>query len=314
MVIQDAAPDAPPECNQVALLAAEHVLADVLLVLDRSGSMNYSISQNCSCDPSSNPRVICDDLSNCETRWSVLGAALDTTLSSTPFLHWGLKVFSSPGAGQCAVTAGVEIPVGADTAAAIQAQISSITPSGETPTAEAIRAATAYLETQADANTKAILLATDGGPNCGGSPPSVYNDDVEGTTAAITAARKAGFLVYVIGMGTVENLDAFAQAGGTGNYYPGQSPEEITQALAAISKASTCTFTLATMASDPTGVGVYIDKTLIPKDASDGWTFGANAQTIILHGSFCDQTLSDPASVVQALFLGCGQPFPSVLL
>ena len=309
----DAAPDALIACNQVALSVAKHVLADVLLVLDRSGSMNDSINQNCSCDPSSNPKVVCDDLSNCRTRWSTLGAALDTTLSSTPFLHWGLKVFSSPDADSCAVTGGVEVPVGADTTADIQAQIAAITPSGETPTAAAIFAATAYLESQADANSKVILLATDGGPNCGGTPPSVYNDDVDGTTLAIAKARTEGFLVYVIGIGNVGNLDAFAQAGGSASYYPGQSSEEITQALASISKSATCAFTLPSMPFDPTGVAIYLDKTIIPKDASEGWTFGANAQTVLLHGSFCDQTLSDPASIVQVLFLGCGQAFPSTL-
>jgi hypothetical protein len=313
LAIKDAAPDAPIACNQVALSVATHVLTDVLLVLDRSGSMNDSINQNCSCDPSSNPQVVCDDLLNCSTRWSTLGEALGITLSSTPFLHWGLKVFSSPNAGPCVVTGGVDVPVGADTTAAIQAQIAAITPSGETPTAAAILAATAYLETQADTNNKVILLATDGDPNCGGDSPSVYNDDAEGTTAAIKQARNAGFLVYVIGIGKVGNLEAFAQAGGSGSYYPGQSPEEIAQALAAISKAATCTFALDSIPSDPTGVAVYLDKTIIPEDASEGWTFGASAETVLLHGSFCDQTLSDPASVVQVLFLGCGQPFPSIL-
>ena len=67
------------------------------------------------------------------------------------------------------------------------------------------------------------------------------------------------------------------------------------------------------MPFDPTGVAIYLDKTIIPKDASEGWTFGANAQTVLLHGSFCDQTLSDSASIVQVLFLGCGQAFPSTL-
>jgi hypothetical protein len=313
VALKDAAPDAPIVCNQIALSVATHVLADVLLVLDRSGSMNYSIHQSCSCDPTSNPQVVCDDLVNCKTRWSSLGEALGITLSSTPFLRWGLKVFSSPNVGPCAVTGGVEVPVGADTTAAIQAQIAAIAPAGETPTAAAILATTAYLETQADTNSKVILLATDGDPNCGGEVPSVYNEDMEGTTAAIKQARNAGFLVYVIGMGKVGNLEALAQAGGSGSYYPAQSPEEINKALASISKAATCTFALVSMPSDPTGVAVYLDKMTIPQDAADGWTFGANAQTVLLHGSSCDRTLSDPASVVQVLFLGCGQPFPSVL-
>jgi hypothetical protein len=313
LVRVDAAPDAPIVCNETALSTARHVLADVLLVLDRSGSMNYSINQACSCDPNANPQVVCDDLGNCKTRWSTLGAALDITLSSTPQLYWGLKTFSSPSAGSCAVTSGMDVPIGNDTTAAIQAQIAAIEPEGETPTAAAILAATAYLEAQADSNRKFILLATDGEPNCGGDSPSVYNDDVDGTIAAIQSARDAGFMVYVIGIGKVGNLDAFAEAGGSSSYYPGQSPEEIAQALASISTAASCSFALDAMPSDPTGVGVYLDKSLIPRDASDGWTFGANTGTILLHGSYCDRTLADPAAAIQVLFLGCGVPFASIL-
>lgn len=312
-LVADAAADAPIVCNELSLSVTKHVLADVLLVLDRSGSMNYSINQSCSCDPTANPLVVCDNLENCRTRWSALGSALRDTLSSTPLLHWGLKVYSSPDEGPCAVTSGVEVSVGPDTTAAIQSEIAAIEPAGETPTAAAILAATTYLEAQADTNRKFILLATDGEPNCGGSSPSVYNDDVDGTTLAITAARNAGFLVYVIGIGKVGNLDAFARAGGSGSYYPGQSSDEIAQALASISKAATCTFALDAMPTDPTSVGVYLDKSIIPKDASDGWTFGANAQTVLLHGRYCDQTLANPDVVVQALFLGCDQPFPAML-
>lgn len=313
LVGPDAAPDAPIVCNAASLSTAKHVLADVLLVLDRSGSMNYSISQACSCDPNANPQVVCDDLSNCKTRWSTLEAALDVTLSSTPALHWGLKVFSSPNAGPCAVTSGADVPVGNDTTADIQAQIAAIEPAGETPTAAAIVAATTYLKARADGNRKFILLATDGDPNCGGDSPSVYNDDVEGTTAAIRSARDAGFLVYVIGIGKVGNLDAFAQAGGSGSYYPGQSPEEISQALASISAAATCTFALETVPSDPAGVGVYLDKTIVPRDANNGWTFGANTGTVLLHGSYCERTLADPSGIVEVLLLGCGEPFPSLV-
>jgi hypothetical protein len=294
-------------------LVAKHVLGDVLLVLDRSGSMNMSINRACWCDPTSNPQVVCDDLDHCVTRWSALAGALDVALSAASTLRWGLKVFSSPNAGSCGVTQGVEVPIGADTTAAIRAQIAAISPAGDTPTAAAIRAATAYLATIPDSNSKVILLATDGDPNCGGAAPSVYDVDVEGTTAAITQAREAGYLVYVIGIGQLGNLEAFAQAGGTGSYYPGQSPEQMSQALAAISDAASCTFAIDATPSDPSSVGVYLDKTLVPRDARNGWTFGASPQTVVLHGSSCDQTLSSPASVVQVLFLGCDERFPSTL-
>ncbi len=313
MVSRDAAPDAPIICNPVTRSVAKHVLADVLLVLDRSGSMAFSINQECSCDPSANPRVVCDNLEHCVTRWSTLAVAIDTALSSAHDLRWGLKLFASPNAGSCVVTPGVDVPIGGDSRADIRAQIAAITPAGDTPTASAIRASTAYLDSVPDGNSKVILLATDGDPNCGGSAPSVYDVDVEGTIAAVTLARDSGYLVYVIGIGQVGNLKAFAEAGGTSNYYPGQSPEQLSQALAAISKATSCTFSIDATPTDRSSVGVYLDRAIVPKDASNGWSFGANPRTVVLHGSACDRTFSNPATAVEVLFLGCNETFPETL-
>jgi hypothetical protein len=316
--IPDAAPDSPETeaiCSEVVLSTATREPADVLLVLDRSGSMNYSIAEECSCDPWANPTVVCKDTSVCKTRWASLVTALDTTLSATPFLHWGLKLFSSPGADPCEVSRSVEVPISADSAAAIAARIGAITPAGETPTASAIAVARAYLKTLADANSKRILLATDGKPNCGGVPPSVYEDDIDGTAAAITAAVDDGFLVYVIGMGsaaTLKNLDAFAQAGGTGHAYSGQTPDDLTSALSSISKAATCTFVLPTSPANPDWVAIYLNHALVPHDDGNGWSFGASSRIVLFHGSYCDLALADPPPALQVLF-GCGRPAPASL-
>ena len=57
---------------------------------------------------------------------------------------------------------------------------------------------------------------------------------------AIAAAKAAGFPVYVIGIGpSTGNLDKFAVAGGTTNYFPATSPQAMTDAFASISKAVT---------------------------------------------------------------------------
>ena len=303
-------------CSGEVVATATREPADVLLVLDRSGSMSYSVAEECTCDPTGNPKVVCADTVNCRTRWASLVAALDDTMVATPFLHWGLKLFSSPNAGPCNVTSGVEVPLGADATTAIEDQIAAIAPAGETPTASAITEATAYLKTQTDVNSKTILLATDGKPNCGGSPPSVYEDDVTGTINAITMANSAGFLVYIVGMGSgsiVGNLDSFAQAGGTDHYYPAQSPDDLTLALASISKAATCTFALSSTPPDPNWVVVYLDQNMVAQDTSNGWSFGASAQTILLHGSSCDQALAAPSSTVRMLW-SCGSPLPPILL
>ena len=289
------APTGDANCGSVTSNTS-HMPADVLLVLDRSGSMDYSTTSDQNCNGSA----------NCTARWPALTTAVDATLTATAgSISWGLKLYSSPGGSNCTVNSGVEVQISSSSVPAIQSQIANVTPSNNTPTAQAIQAATAYLQKVNDPNNKVILLATDGEPNCApGGQSGTAN--VQGTVDAITAARSAGFLVYVIGIGpSVGNLDNFAQAGGTSHYYPASSPEDLTAAFAAISQAvTTCTFTAPTPPPDPNNVAVYLDKNYIPKDAANGWSFGSNNQTIVLNGSSCDKITSGAASNVQILF-GC---------
>ena len=273
--------------------------ADVLLVLDRSGSMNESIAEDCCCN-------------------NTCASAVNATLTSTPGIRWGLKLFSSPNSSgrnsSCNVNTGVEVPISATAATTIQTQIAGVTPANNTPTAAAITEATKYLKTVTDPNNKVILLATDGEPNCkanGGSSDS----DVPGTVTAIAAALTAGFKVYVVGIGpSVGNLDNFAQAGGTDKYFPATSPQDLASALAAISKAvATCTFALEKTPPDVNNIAVYLDKNLVTKDAANGWSFGANSLTIVLNGTTCDKIMSGAASTVQVLF-GCAGIAPPPIL
>jgi hypothetical protein len=284
----------------------QHMPADVLLVLDRSGSMNESMSEACYCDPanaSGGGAKACADTANCTTRWQAVTSALSGTLTATGDIRWGLKLYTSNGSG-CTVSNGVEVAISATGAAGIQSRISSTSPGGNTPTAQAIAAATAYLKTVSDANNKVILLATDGEPNCASGGSGTPN--VPATVDAITAAKTAGYPVYVIGIGpSVGNLDNFAQAGGTDKYFPATSAADLTSALTAISTAvTTCTFNSPTPPPDPNNVAVYLDKNLVTKDAANGWSFGATNQTIVLNGNSCDLVTSGKATAVQILF-GC---------
>ncbi len=281
--------------------------ADVLLVLDRSGSMDYSTTEDSNCR---------NGAANCTARWPALTSAVDTTLTSTAgSINWGLKLFSSTG-DACGVNSGVEVAISATSVPAIEAKVTATTPGGNTPTAQAITAATTYLKTVNDQNSKYILLATDGEPNCASTGNSDPN--VQATVDAITAAKNAGYLVYVIGIGpqaALTNLQSFAVAGGTTNYYPATSPQALADAFSTISVAvTTCTFALDQAPPDPTNIGVYLDGKGVDKDPTNGWSYGANSQIIVLNGTTCAQITSGKGSTVQ-VFFGCagGPPPPPVL-
>ena len=279
--------------------------ADMLLVLDRSLSMTWSIAADSNCSPRA---------TNCTDRWTAVRTAVTATIGATPSIEWGLELFASPDGGNCGVVAAPQVPIGANSGAMIQAQIAAVAPSSYTPTAAAINAATAYLKTVNDSNNKAILLATDGEPNCGSGMDSSASD-LPNTLTALSAASAAGFPVYVIGIApSGANLSSMAQAGGTADYYPATSPQQLSDALAKISTVvGSCSFTAVSPPPDPTLVSVYVDKQLVPQDANNGWTFGATNSTILLTGTYCDNVMSGTSSQVEILF-GCPNVAPPTVI
>jgi hypothetical protein len=286
--------------------------------LDRSLSMNYSIADICYCNTADMAGGgfgdLCSDKANCMNRWSAIKTAMKTTLADSKNVNWGLKFFSSPNSAECGVTNDPEVPIAADSASKIESQIENADQSLSTPTAAAILKATDYLKTVKDENSKIILLATDGEPNCGGKPASTFNDDVSGATNAVSAASAAGFPVYVIGIGpSVTNLSQLALAGGTDkDFFPANSADQLAEALSSISKlVGSCSFTAEEAPPDLNKVAVYVNKQQIPKDENDGWTFGATSQDIQLTGSYCQQIMDGIETKVQILF-GCLE-FPPIL-
>ena len=281
--------------------------ADVLIVLDRSESMTWSLSTDSACN-ASDP--------SCSSRIAAVVPAVSAVVADNPGIYWGLELFSTPGGARCEVAAAPQVPIGADSAPAIQSALAALTTATSTPTTAALTVATNYLRTVSDGNNKAILLATDGLPNCGsGGGGGVGADDLAGATTAAGAAKQAGFPVYVIGIGpSVSNLDALAQAGGTGNYYPVTSTAALNAALSAIAQvvSATCTFKANTTPPVKDLVYVYVDKTLVAKNDSNGWAFDASDptySTIILTGRVCDDMLAGVTTQVQILF-GCPNEIP----
>jgi hypothetical protein len=319
------APTADSNCGLVTSQTKRQPV-DVLLVLDRSLSMNFSIAEACYCfqeDVSGGGGSLCSDTSNCTTRWNAIKDAMKTTLATSTYVNWGLKFFMTPDAAQCGVTPDPEVPVGADTASKIQSTIESATKSLSTPTTEAIKAAVAYLKKVDDPNKKFILLATDGEPNCGiptgQKTPNVSTVDVDNAEKAMGDAQKAGFLSYVVGIGTkVANLTRLAMAGANRDYFPAGSAAELAEALSSISKiVGSCSFHSNPPAdggaADPNNVAVYVNNQQVERSDTEGWKFGATQQDIELTGKYCDDIQAGADTDVQILF-GCpGTVFPTIL-
>ncbi len=309
-----AAPTADSNCG-MASQKTQRLPADVLLVLDRSASMNYSIADVNACycneaDIAGGFGRICPDTANCKTRWNSTKDALKTTLANSTGVNWGLKFFMSPDADECGVLPDPEVPVGPDTASQIEEQIEAADQSLSTPTTAAINAAVAYLKTVDDGNKKFILLATDGEPNCGESrrtgKPDINTVDVAGATAAMAAAKEAGFTAYVVGIGpSLENLNEMAQAGSGRDYFPANSPEQLAEALSSISTmVGSCSFASEDSPPDPNNVAVYVNKEQVARSDSEGWKFGASDKEIVLTGAYCERIQSGEETDVQILF-GC---------
>ena len=108
--------------------------AELLLVLDRSGSMLEPVT-----DPATGMGV---------EKWSATVGALDAVLQATQAqVSWGLKLYPV-GGDQCDVADAPEVPVAAANHAAVLASINgmpAMRDGGSTPTQAAVRKATAVL-------------------------------------------------------------------------------------------------------------------------------------------------------------------------
>jgi len=227
---------------------------DVLIVLDRSGSMNDQIDG-----------TACKGGCGANSKWTQMTQALEAFIPTVQdSVNWGLKLFASPSNGSCGVGNDAEVKPVTKNAAAIMAAIGGTSAGSSTPTTAAETAAAAYLKGLDDGFPKYILLATDGIPTCGSSmcAPGVNTggsatscDDANAIAAVKTVHDAMGIPTFVIGIGTSTGggdatLTAMAQAGGfpragTPSYYSVQSATELTAAFQAITgMVQSCTFAI----------------------------------------------------------------------
>ncbi len=109
---------------------------DILILLDRSGSMDNDINDRGCADAG-----IGTSVGGCGagSKWALVTTVLNQVVAQTDAsVNWGLKFFADPGNATCTVSGGVQVPVGPGNAAAITAAIASETnPAGGSATAAA---------------------------------------------------------------------------------------------------------------------------------------------------------------------------------
>jgi hypothetical protein len=223
---------------EVVQLVAQPVVPEMMIVLDRSGSMK-------------------------EKRWMPsVSAVRRITNDLQAKIHFGLALFPDPtgvdntGAvtdiGKCltapdpqmcldmvnkqvddaACAPGkIVVPIGVNNAAMIGKVLDMTQPSGGTPTSDTLaRLVTEYAAAPAGPDdmmsAKYVLLVTDGAPTCpAGMGSDTTQPDIDASNAAVEALLAKGVKTYVIGYNTTGKgnemlaavLDGLAQRGGTGD-------------------------------------------------------------------------------------------------
>ena len=305
-----------PDANCAAInQGATRLPPDILIVQDKSGSMDESADGTCKSSCGS------------KSKWTQVTAALKQVVGMTDTtVNWGLKFFADN--GHCGANGAPVVSIAAGNGAAVSSAIGNTKPGGNTPTRDAVATGAAYLMSVADTNPKYLLLATDGLPNCPAgcsltNPSSACTmtdnpAEDKAATDAVAAAAAAGVPTFVIGVGMTgadATLNAMAVAGGmpqTGastSFYSVTDTASLVNALNAIlGRVATCKFNVGDAPNSMTSVDqidVYGDSTPIGKDTNhaNGWDYTNGTHTAIeVYGPQCDAILSGAIKNVTITF------------
>jgi hypothetical protein len=301
---------------------------DILILLDRSGSMDNDINDAACLSDDGGSITGC----GARSKWALMTPVLSQVVAQTESsVNWGLKFFADPGSSTCNVSNTAQVPLsvgnGAAIAAAIAAQTNAqggISNGSRTPTNAAEKSAIAYLSGVNDLNPKFILLATDGLPDCLPGGASTTDDDSAGAIGAVRTAFNSGIATFVVGiatagMGTADaTLSQMAIAGGyprsgSPSYYPVSTQEELTTTLSALvdSASGVCTFALGALPTSDAPISydritVFVDGASLSRDVThtQGWDYADPTHTsITVSGDICNDVTSGVAHEVTIAFL-----------
>ncbi len=305
----------PPDVCVVGPIPLERRSAEVLFVIDRSGSMRFDLMGQ--------------DV-GALARWDVLHDALARALP--PFqsdIDMGAYFFPEDLGGAllrpCTIHRAIDVAPARNNVAPILEAFELIRPFGATPTFDALRFAGDYVTAHVSrSHQPALVLATDGGPNCNsaldplscvctntndaGIPTCnrmaiVCLDDTR-TVDEVSRLAAAGVPTYVVGIDDplhpeyTDTLNRMAVAGGhpaTGvtQFYSIRSMEALVTAFTLIQQSiARCAYLLPSRPADPSRVAVEIGGVVAPRDVThtSGWDWtGDNMDEIALYGDACDR-------------------------
>jgi hypothetical protein len=298
--------EVPSDICEAARVTADPQTPDMMIVLDRSGSMKDR------------------DVNRWDPSVSALRAV---TMQLQSKIHFGLAMFPDPmaqGGGflDCLLDPNacdnatcspgrVVVDIAPDNAPAIDMALSMASPGGGTPTPQTLMGLVdTYAGGPADPDAvpapKFILLVTDGQPTCpNGNGGMVTQPDIDASNAAIEALAAKGVRTFVIGYDTNTPgnemlkavLDGFAQRGGTGDmeHHPVEDEASLLATLESITaKIAGCSFRLEMAPPRADYVRVTLDGNQINLDEPDGWKL-VDEKTVELQGAAC-ATLMSPAA------------------
>jgi hypothetical protein len=278
---------------------------DLLIVLDRSGSMSSPI-------PTFPP--------NFTSKWMIMRDALNGLAADLQDnIRFGLAEF--PTNDDCDVTSpgAVRVPIDLDQAPEIMSYFTSRSPNGNTPAHLGLQAAlTHYNSITANPAGRYVLFATDGEPNCAADAATAS----AATVSAVTALASAGIKTYVLGFGggfvddSVLNNSAVAgqvpRPGGPPHYYRANSAAELQTVLDQIAGGiivPSCSYALASLPPNPDDVTVTLDGQVVPRSTmhTNGWDYHPDSMTITFFGTYCQQIESGAVANVSFVY-GCPGP------
>jgi hypothetical protein len=292
----------------------------VMFVLDRSTSMATRMNNG----------------RGAQTRWEALASALSTVLPPVDkSLAIGALLFPdlSTSTPNCSVPTQAELPPATGNVTNLTRLMNAYPPDGSTPTASAIDVAARYLLSLRTATTaRALVLATDGGPDCNaglnprtchcltttgnsGCASTLQCLDDDRTVQTIAGYHEQGLPTYVIGLGNQgdaeldDALNAMAIAGGRPqrdggpSFYPTSSSEDLNAALSAIrDQVGACTYLTSAIPDHDGAMVIHQGGAEIPPEQ---WTWGDKSNgEILLLGDAC-QALSNSQPSALTATLAC---------